>query len=75
MFTGPECCYLSMTSLQGPVIMAASGCRATPLQFKGVWRQTLTVARLLAASSVAGSAKIPEASIPVSIVLGIFQVS
>jgi hypothetical protein len=52
MFTGLECCYLSMTSLQGPVIIAASGRRATCLPFKRVWRQTLAVERLFAASSV-----------------------
>jgi hypothetical protein len=52
MLTGLECCYFCMASLQGPIIIAASIYRATPLPFKRVLRQALAVARLLAASSV-----------------------
>ena len=52
MLTGLECCYLSTASLKGPIIIAASGYLATPLLFKRVLRQSLAVARLLAASSI-----------------------
>ena len=52
MLIGPVRYILATERLQGPVFTALPGCRATALPFKRVWRQTLAVARLLAATSV-----------------------